>query len=91
MNVPIELKKCVVFKIFIDFFDVKSYEKNKSYPFSIRIETKNKANSWCSKKEINSIAKRRKTLDNNWLSEKNPFKFNIIILAENYECKDRKY
>jgi hypothetical protein len=37
------------------------------------------------------MAKRRKTLDNNWLSEKNPFNFNIIILAEYYECKDRKY
>lgn len=44
MNVPIALKKCVVFKIFIDFLDVKSYEKNKSYPFSINNETKNKAN-----------------------------------------------
>ena len=37
------------------------------------------------------MAKTKKILDNNWLSEKNPFKFNIIILAEYYECKDRKY
>ena len=65
MNVPIALKNCVVFKIFIDFFDVKSYEKNKSYPFSISNETKNKANIRCNKNEINKMAKRRKTLDNN--------------------------
>ena len=44
MNVPIALKKCVVFKIFIDFLDVKSYEKKRSYPLSISNETKNKAN-----------------------------------------------
>ena len=44
MNVPIALKKCAVFKMFIDFLDVKSYKKNRSYPFSINNETKNKAN-----------------------------------------------
>ena len=32
-----------------------------------------------------------KTLNNDERLEKIPFKFNIIILAKNYERKDRKY